>query len=111
MQIDNSKIGLGHVVSWVSLVITLVASWGVFYSEQKINSVKLQSQSEIIRSHTRAINNLTENQAKMVTTISNNTANIEEIKRSLKDVSSTVKESREYLIRISEKVGVNDKRD
>lgn len=107
----SKEVNLGHVVSWVTLTVALLASWSVFYSEQKINSVKLQSQSEVIKTHTRAINNLTENQTKMISTISNNKVNIQEVKTELRDMNNTIKESREYLIRIAGKVGAYDKED
>lgn len=106
----SKDVSIGHVVSWVALIVTLISAGSAVYSDQKINTIKIQSQSEIIKSHAKAINSLTSNQAKMVATISNNKTSIKELKDELKDVKSIVRESREYLIRIAGKVGADDKK-
>ncbi len=110
---NNNNIGntsfqknIGQVIAGLTLIISLIASWSHFYSEQKINTFYRKSQEQTIRKHEKEIIRLNENQSTLFLTVSNNTKNNDELKQTLLEVNKLMQNNQIYLTKIASKVGV-----
>ena len=99
---------IGVSIGGIALVISLTASCAVLYSEQRLNSSKIEALEQDNRRLTTAVSNLNENQIKLVQTVSNQTEITRELKTDLKSVLKVLTNNSIMIAKIVQKVGANE---
>lgn len=101
---DIRSIKVSHsipsVIAGITLAISLIGSWSWFYSEQRLNSQKINTQEAQIQEHKHRIQYLEKTQNKIVIVTNNNAESIRNMTESLKDVIDAVNKNQLYLIKI-----------
>lgn len=104
---------IGKIVSIITLMLTLIGSWGIFYSEQQVNKLTIANNTSEIRrleadnkSFVRAISNLNVNQAKLVETVSNNSRTTDELKADVRQMLNLLTENKMIMNKIAGQVGL-----
>ena len=101
------NIGIG--ISVLSLLFSLLSSWTYFYSEQKIQVIKNQSQDRIIEKHEDELKSMYSQQSKIIETISYNSRDITTVQRNIDKLIDLQQQNQIYLTKIASKVGVNER--
>ena len=97
---------LGLIISFVTLLLSLISSWTYFYSEQKITTITVASQQRMIDKHEDELKNMFSQQNKIIETISNNSKDINNINGSIEKLVDIQQKNQIYLTKIATKVGV-----
>ncbi len=99
---------LGVTVAGIALVISLVASWGHFYSEQKVNTEKIKMLQGDKKDLANIVYTLNHNQAKLIQNVSNNTENTKALRQDFKQVLDLLNKNRVIIAKIAGKVGASE---
>lgn len=94
---------LGQFISGITLVLSLVGSWGYFYSEQRINTLMLNEQRAISNRQDETIQKLTINQSQLFASVSNNNTSFLELTNSVKEMARAIQENQLYIAKIVNK--------
>lgn len=98
---------LGAGISLITLLLSLISSWTYFYSEQKINTMKIENQEKISDKHGEELRQLFTQQNKIIETVSYNSRDIKSVQDNIEKLIDIQQKNQIYLTKIATKVGVD----
>lgn len=104
---QNIAKNIGIFISIATLLLSLVSSWTYFYSEQKIQVIRNNSQDAIIEKHETELRSMYTQQNKIIETISYNSRDITVVQKNIDKLLDLQQMNQIYLTRIASKVGVS----
>lgn len=97
---------LGNGISILTLLLSLISSWTYFYSEQKINSMKIDNQEKVSDRHTEELRQLFTQQNRLIEIVSYNSKDIKSVQDNIDKLIDIQQKNQVYLTKIATKVGV-----
>lgn len=98
---------IGTGISIITLLLSLISSWTYFYSEQKINSMKMENQEKISDRHSEELRQLFTQQNKLVEIVSYNSKDIQGVQGNIEKLIEMQQRTQVYITKIATKVGVD----
>lgn len=95
---------VGIIVSVMSLVVSLVLSWGHFYSEQKINTKEIAMLQTDKRELSKVVFTLNSNQSTLIEAVSNQAHQTNDLKHDFKELLKVLGQNQATLTKILTKV-------
>lgn len=98
---------LGTGISLITLLFSLISSWTYFYSEQRIDSMKIASLERTSDKHGEELRQLFTQQNKIIETVSYNSRDIKSVQDNIEKLIDIQQKNQIYLTKIATKVGVD----
>jgi len=100
---------IGSMVGILGLLLTLMASWGHFYAEQRINTREISTLKEDKQELSRVVYTLNTNQAKLVEAVSNQTSMSKDTRADITMLLKTVNSNQVTIAKILGRIEREDR--